>query len=809
MRNLKRQLAYFWTLGWSFFTLLLERLWDSFWPLATIVTFYAGLSLTQVVLMFGNTGHIVLLGLFTAAAAFAGLYLGMPFRLPRRREVERRIELESGLRHRPLDMMHDRPAPGTDAAAAALFNREKEARKRDWDQLKIWRPRPEAAVRDRFALRHAALLFLVVGLVMAQQDAWFRLSQGLRPQINIPLPGTPVSLDIWAQPPGYTGKAPVFLATAQLGRTTESAATVPAGSLLKIRIGGTASTPKLTYAGKAYAFTQAADKSFTLEIPLTESGTADVRLGWFRKLGQWPIGITPDKPPAVSLLLVTPTDRAGTKIVFDARDDYGIKNLTATITPVDSDADDPWLETLYLDVPFIRNAAADNQNHTFRLARHPMSGTAVRMTLTAEDDAGNISTSNAEVFVLPERNFENPIAARLNLERKRLTYFNNGITRKITAQTLAHIANRPHFFNDDPVVFLGLVVAVKRLGYDGDPESVAAVRELLWDLALRVEEGGLAQARDDLTQALQKLTQALNNPDTGEEQLQQIMQEVAEKMRAYMQALANEMRQLAEEQMQDGEQLSPELAQRIRQEMDMEQLMQQMQNMSDPEARQRMQDMMEQLRRAVENASPEEIREMQQRQAKATKAMNDLQKVIHAQQALVDQAHKSDGTKEDLQEMGEKEGGLRRQLDQITEGLGQGMPVPESLGEAGDLMEQAQEAFNAGNLQEGGKQAKAALDKLQQGMDQSVQFMAEQMKQLVISFGGRGQRQEGPQGECPPEERDPLGNCPGSSGTGSVKIPDEQERRRVQEIIRELRGRSNNWERPRIEREYIDRLLNN
>lgn len=810
MRNLTRQLAYFWTLGWSFFTLLLERLWNSFWPLTTVVAFYAGLSLTQVVLMFGNTGHIIFLGLFTAAAVFAGLYLGAPFRLPRRREVERRIEMESGLRHRPLDMMHDKPVTGTDTAAAALFNREKEARKKDWDKLKIWRPRTDAPRRDRFALRHAALLFLVVGLVMAQQDVWYRLTQGLRPQISITLPGTPVSLDIWAQPPGYTGKAPVFLATAQLGRTTESAAAVPTGSLLKIRIGGTSSVPKLSYAGKEYTFTQAADKSFTLEIPLTESGVADIKLGWFRKLGQWPIEITPDNPPAVSLLLVTPTERAGTKIIFDARDDYGIKNLTATIEPVDDTTSDPWLETLYLDVPFIRNATADNQNHTFHLARHPMSGTAVRMILTAEDDAGNISVSKPEFFVLPERNFKNPTAARLNMERKRLTYFNNGISRKITAQTLANIANRPHFFNGDPVVFLGLVVAVKRLGYDGDIESVASVRELLWDLALRVEEGGLAQARDELTQALQKMTQALNNPDTSEEQLQQIMQEVAEKMRAYMQALANEMRQLAEQQMEEGEQLSPELSQRIMQEMDMDQLMQQMQNMSDEESRRQMQEMMEQLRRAVENASPEEIREMQQRQAKATKAMNDLQKLIHAQQELVDQANKSDGSKEDLQEMGEKEGGLRQQLDQIAEGLAQGMPVPESLGEAGDLMEQAQQAFNAGNLQEGGKHAKAALDKLQQGMDQSVQFMAEQMKQIVISFGGgRGQGQEGQRGDCPPEERDPLGNCTGSSGTGSVKIPDEKERRRVQEIIRELRGRSNNWERPRIEREYIDRLLNN
>ena len=811
MQHLKRQLAYFWTLGWSFITLLLERLWSSFWPFFTVVAFYAALSLTQIILMFGNTAHIVFLGAFTAAAVFAGLYLGAPFRLPRRRDVERRIEMESGLRHRPLDMMHDKPVPGTDAAAAALFNREKEARKKDWDKLKIWRPRPDAALRDRFALRHAALLFLIIGIVSAQQDVWHRLAQGVRPHIVITLPGTAVALDIWVQPPGYTGKAPVFLATAQLGRTTEAAAQVPAGSLLKIRIGGTTSTPKLTYAGKEYAFTQAEDKSFTLEMPLTENGVADLKLGWFRKLGQWPIEVMPDTPPAVSLLMVSPTERAGTKIIFDARDDYGVKNLVATIEPVDAATNDPWIETIYADIPFIRNATADNQNHTLQLARHPMAGTAVRMILTAEDDVGNVTVSNPEYFVLPERTFENPTAAQLNVERKRLTYFNNGISRKLAAQTLAGIANRPHFFDNDPIVFLGLVIGVKRLGYDGDLEAVASVRELLWDLALRVEEGGLAQARDELSEALQKMTQALNNPEASEEELQQIMQEVAEKMRSYMQALANQMRQMAEQQMQDGEQLSPELSQRITQQMDMDALMQQMQNMSDEEARKQMQDLMEQLRQAVENATPEEMRQMQERQAKATKALNDLQKVIHAQQELVDQANKSDGSKEDLAEMAEKQGALRGQLDQIMQDLAQGMPVPESLGEAGDLMDQAKAGFEDNNLQDGGKQAKAALDKLQNGMDQALQHMADQMKQFVISFGGqRGQGQQGQQGDCPPEERDPLGNCPeGKSGRGTVKIPDEKERRRVQEIIRELRGRSNNWERPKIEREYIDRLLNN
>src|SRR5690606_8302709 len=103
------------------------------------------------------------------------------------------------------------------------------------------------------------------------------------------------------------------------------------------------------------------------------------------------------------------------------------------------------------------------------------------------------------------------------------------VTRRITIRALAHIANRPHFINDDKIVFLGLVMAIRRLGYDGDEESVASVRQLLWDLAVRLEDGGLSQSQDDLAEALQRLSQALGDPNTPAEELERIIQEVNQK----------------------------------------------------------------------------------------------------------------------------------------------------------------------------------------------------------------------------------------------------------------------------------------
>jgi hypothetical protein len=57
-------------------------------------------------------------------------------------------------------------------------------------------------------------------------------------------------------------------------------------------------------------------------------------------------------------------------------------------------------------------------------------------------------------------------------------------------------------------------------------------------------------------------------------------------------------------------------------------------------------------------------------------------------------------------------------------------------------------------------------------------------------------------------ETDPLGRqSRGMKDDGSVKLPAHMQTRRAREIVDELRRRSNQYDRPKIEREYIERLL--
>jgi hypothetical protein len=73
----------------SYITLLLERLWNSFWPAVTVVAFYGGIAALGIVRAFPPVAHAVLLFVLTTSFALAALHLGDKFRWPRGRELRR------------------------------------------------------------------------------------------------------------------------------------------------------------------------------------------------------------------------------------------------------------------------------------------------------------------------------------------------------------------------------------------------------------------------------------------------------------------------------------------------------------------------------------------------------------------------------------------------------------------------------------------------------------------------------------------------------------------------------------------------
>ncbi|MFN7112797.1 MAG: DUF4175 domain-containing protein [Alphaproteobacteria bacterium] len=803
-----RRVLYWWTIGWSFISLWAERLWARFWALCTVLMFFGAFAVSGLIFKFGKTGHFVLLIAFLGLAILAAFYMGRRFILPRRWQIERRIESESGLKHRPLAMMHDKPEQGASPAAIKLWYKQRAEAQKAWGALRVWRPRPRVGRQDRYNLRFTAMICLALALLFAQGRALDRLEAALRPPALFKMPVTTVAMDVWIEPPAYTTAAPVFLATAQTGRTTAEAASVPDGSILKLRIGGLKRAPKLFYDGKkTLLFEEAAPGSFTLEMPLSKSGVMEIRRGWWQSpLGSWNIDIIPDRQPDVQILSADAAERAALKITYSARDDYGIRSLRAVIEPSPDIPAEPWHETITFDIPFSGRQSREAEFHVEHLAHHPMAGTPVMIKLVATDDTGHAAESNIEKIVLPERQFKNPAAIAVNRERKRLIRFDDPLTFRLTSAVLVSLANRPGVIKEDLRVFLGLVVSVKRLGYTPTKYSAFTVRDILWNIALRLEDGGLVLAREELRQALQKLNQALNDKNISEEKLQELSEDVNKKTQQYMQELAKEMRQRMEQG--DGEQqkqpeISPELAQKLMDKMDMSDIEEMIRQMQHGDSREQMQAMTEMMQKMLDSTDPGNA--MGEREQKALEQLQKMEDLIQDQQKLIDQTGKKEPKQESGEEAGEQ-GRIRQELGDVMRGMGENMPeVPEQFGSADQEMKDAQQQLGRGEPGKSLPHQKEALKQLQEGQDQALQQMADQMK---AGMSGSGSGGTGQSSNNYGEGYDPLGRNHGKHQPFSdVKIPDEKERRRVQEIIQELRGRSNDWERPREERQYIDRLL--
>ncbi len=781
-------MKYHFIFTFSYLCLLWERFWNRFWPAVSIVVFFAALSLFNLPFFLGTIGHLLMLAAFAVALAVTLLRTNHPFSFPSRADVERQMEHASTLDHRPLQTLHDKPAEGLSDESLSLWQIHLQRAALALGRLKIYTPQPDVASRDRWALRYIAVILLAVGLAVAQHDAPTRLRLALTPDFSSLVDKKTIALDLWITPPEYTHEATVFLSTAKQGLAVhDGSLDVPAGSVLKLRLSGLRFAPRFSYADQKYALTETAPQNFTLEMPLQQSG--DLRLSsWFSRLGQWSLTVLPDTPPEVSITKIEPTSRAATKITYKATDDHGITKLTG-IVGADGNS-------YSFDMP--PTNSAEDATYAQDLTANPSAGLPAVMWLEADDAAGHKTSSAPVNFVLPERSFSNPIAQRIIAERTTLVRDKTLLSRRTVAENLANIVENPSLYKGDIVVFMSLSSAVKRLIYDKSDASAATVANLLWDVALKLEDGGLSLAQRELHDSLQKLSEALNDKSTTKQQLQDILDEVKQKMQQYVQSLAAELQQ----KLQQGKQmpaLSPELAKQFMKNLDINKLLEQMRQLSQANSREDLQKMADNLKNSIDNLDMKKFDEMQEKQAQAMQALQNLQDIIHRQQSLFDKTNKTDDPA-DLKEQQQEQSAIRGELGDSLHKLGDtGAEIPDNFAKADQAMKGSGEALGRGLAQESLPQQKTALDEMQKGLDSTVKKMAEGMQQSILSFGMGSSGNFG-------EGYDPLGR-PNGVSQENIKIPDGKEQRRVQEIIEELRHRSNEPNRTKVERDYIDRLL--
>ena len=87
----------------------------------------------------------------------------------------------------------------------------------------------------------------------------------------------------------------------------------------------------------------------------------------------------------------------------------------------------------------------------------------------------------------PSASFTNPVARAIIDQRKELA--KDPASAEAVAEILGDLNERPALYRDDTVVFLALRLAAQQLRRDQGKDSIAGVEQLLWDTALRIEDG--------------------------------------------------------------------------------------------------------------------------------------------------------------------------------------------------------------------------------------------------------------------------------------------------------------------------------
>ncbi|AII86152.1 DUF4175 domain-containing protein [Planktomarina temperata] len=804
----------------TFVGLWAERIMRAAWPLLSTLVLGIGVLLLAApdlwpLVVLKLAGGIWLLsglyGLWYFFRRFAAPTLGAA-----------RARLDQNLPDRPLAALRDIQALGQgDPASAALWRAHLAQMRAAAAKASAVGPQLDLAPRDPFALRYIALLVFVIGGLFGSVQT---MRTGLG-DASVPIAAGP-QWEVWLQPPANT-RRPVIYLNDVMGVELS----VPQDTVVLVRLYGDAGLHAIeeTLSSRPADTFDAAEPS--QKFLVTRSG----RLAISGPDGaEWWVSMLPDAPPEVEVIGEVARDAEGSfSLSFTARDDVAVTAGRAwvylNIDEVDrryglaaEPAPQPDIE-LTLPLIISGDRAEFTEVLTEDLSKHVWAHLPVSLRLEVEDMRGQLGQSTALELALPARNFFDPLAKALVEQRRDLLWSPDN--RRRVSQLLRAISQAPEtlFRDAQDAEILSNIIRDLEAGTDLEPAA-----ELLWILALEVEDGDLEQAAQKLARAQDKLAEAIKNGATPEE-IARLMDELRQAQREYFKEFAERNPPSEQpERLPDDEAVS---------EDQLQEMMDRLQKLMEEGRMAEAQELLEEINRLMQNLQMtpgQSGGEGQEGQEGGGQQMEDLADSLRQQQELSDQTFRDlqGQTSGDQLGGGGAEGGndageegpssqdslaeQQKQLERDVErqrgnlpgaGTEAGQAARRALDEAAEAMDQAAEDLRAGDLPGALDNQSEAIDALREGMRRLGETLDEQ------AAPGQGatpnDRRAAGQSQSP-STRDPLGRDVGGNGqlgAGEQMVPQEELRLRSQELMEEIRRRAGSLERPKEERNYLQRLL--
>lgn len=827
-----------------------ERLIRAFWP------FYSLLFAALAVLMLGGLSQLSLemawiFVAFWAMALIAVLVQGVrQFQIPR--QAEARARLDKTLTGRPIAALADQQAIGAgDPASEAIWAAHLARMSDRVASAKAAKPDLRMAKADPYALRYVAVLALSVGVIFG--SVW-RIAHVADLGVGSATAAVPTgpSWEGWIEPPAYTGLPSLYLNDIAAGPLR-----LPQGSRLTLRLYGEigALTVSETVSGRTGEVPSAFEP--VQEFTVAQAGMLSINKA-LKDLGpedqpSWQITMVPDRRPEIQLIGLPETTLSGEfSQPFYTQDDYGIiqgqAGITLNLGDVDrrfglalpADARDPIALDLPLTIAGDRSGFEGEFVENFE--KHPWANLPVTLTLTVQDALGQQGQTVPSFLTLPGRRFFDPLAQAV-IEQRRDLLWARANSRRV-GQVLRALTYAPDDVVKTSATYLKLRHVIRQLeqagavGLDADKQSHFA--EVLWHIAVQIEDGDLGDALERLHRAQDRLSEAMQQ-GASDSEIAELMQELRDAMQDYIQQLAEETSENPDDQQQADAQNTLEIT-----SQDLQAMMDRLQELIQQGRMSEAQQLMDQLRQMMENMQVTRGQGNSQ-QSEGQQAMEGLADTLRQQQGLSDQAFRdlqdqfdpgananrnsenqgqTDGEGEgraegesqqgtgrasappSAQDLGDRQQALRQQLNrqrQNTPGAGtrDGVATDEALSRAEQAMDQAEDALRQQDLA-------GALDRQAEAMD----ALRDGLRELGDQIAENQQQTDGQQGEAlgdaSQQSRDPLGRKPGAEGgigTDDTLLQGEDIYRRARDLLDEIRNRSGDQSRPDIERSYLKRLL--
>ena len=797
--------------GLSWAVLAAERSWPALWPASGIVGVFLILALANVFSALPEWLHLAALFGFMAAIVAAVVWSLRGSVMPTRMHAMRHLELSSGLEHRPLTALEDHPAVGDNDDTGILWRAHRLQIVRRIHNLRVAWPKLSLAERDPYALRVLLVLILLAMLIANWADVPRRLEAALSP--GFAQGRAPATFEAWVTPPAYTGDAPRHL-TAVTQPTLgglHDIIDVPAGSELVVRTHGEA-TAVLHLGSLGHStpdpqrpdFLAAGGDARDAKVSIGKDMTVRLTLSAIT-VSQWRFHAVDDTPPQISFKTpIAVTQSQSLRFNYAVKDDYGVVGAEAVIA-LDSPAH-PSTQlpaTIQFDLPLPPAPARQGEATIFKdLTAHVWAGLPVVVTLLAKDERGQTTLSKPLRITLPERKFGNPLARALIEQRRALA--RDGAAAPVVAKALEALSIAPQRFMPDVRNYLALRAVYFLVSRSKGGGEIASAQQLLWDLALRIEEGDAPQAQAELRAIQQQLMDALAHGAKDEE--------IARLLAQLRAAIERTMKAMADQAQSQGASIRDPRGRELRPQ-DLQTMLDSIQNLAHQGSREAAQQMLSQLQNMMENLQTPGSAKMSPEQKATSEALEKLGDMIGQQRALMDKTFREQTAREDPerpnaapsgrnQQLSGEQGALSQQLSQVMKQLGQGKEAPDALSEAQRSMARAAEDLAQGRLGSAGESQQKAIDQLRRG----GQAVAQQLLQQMARQGGM-MKGDGPGSG---EDEDPFGRPQASYGQSygeSVRVPDKMDIQKAREILEELQRRAAERGRPTNELDYLDRLL--